>query len=62
MNAETKKIFRIVEVPLGATAEEAEAIINKPCEEGYYQAHFLPAEGMAFRALYKLRQKPEKGR
>jgi len=53
-------MFRVVEVPLGATAEQAEEILNKPYEEGYYLLNHIAAEGAAFRAIYKLRTKPEK--
>jgi len=56
-----KKMLRIVEVPVGATAEEAETILNAPFAEGYYYVQTIAAESAGLRALYKLRTKPEKG-
>jgi hypothetical protein len=31
----TTPMIRIVEIPRGATTEEMEALLNKPCEAGY---------------------------
>ena len=34
------KRFRVVDIPAGATAEQAEQLINSVCEEGYTLARF----------------------
>lgn len=36
----TKKKFRVVDIPAGATAEQAEQLLNDLCDEGYTLARF----------------------
>jgi hypothetical protein len=58
-----KARIRVVDVPITATAEEVERLLNAPYEEGYYtysQAHLNLPEGVTMRAFYKLRVQPEK--
>jgi hypothetical protein len=62
MKTTQPKMFRVVEVPVGATAEQTEEILNAPYAEGYYFLHQVAAEGAALRAIYKLRTRPEKGK
>jgi hypothetical protein len=57
-----EKLFRVVEVPRTATAEETETTLNDLNAAGYYLINQLPTEGAAFRALFKLRTRPEKKR
>lgn len=55
--------MRVVDIPANASAAEVEALINAPCEDGYYcdykTATGLP-DGMVLRMFYKLRVKPER--
>lgn len=57
-----KPKIRVVDIPVTATAAEAEALLNGPCEDGYYPGAIfnlgLP-EGVGTRAFFKLRVKPE---
>ncbi len=58
------RVLDIMDVPGGVTAEELEAKLNEPCDAGYYLDRYLcsPAnapEGVAVRAFFKLRAKPE---
>lgn len=53
-----KKIILVIDVPASATAEEAEQILNKPFEEGYYLERLQPKGGdLSARAFFKLRTK-----
>ena len=55
------KRILVVDVPRGATAEEAEQLLNAPYDEGYYLDRLFDgfAEGIV-RGFYKLRVKPER--
>jgi hypothetical protein len=56
----TKKKFRVVDIPAGATAEQAEQLLNSVCDEGYTLARFSSlgvgtgAERMYFKLPAKL--------
>jgi hypothetical protein len=62
-NTATRPKMRVVDIPANTAASEVEALINAPCEDGYYQAlttaSGLP-EGINLRLIYKLRVKPER--
>lgn len=57
-----KPKIKIVDTPVGATAAEVEAMVNPPCEDGYYWGALIQnglPEGIAMRVIFKLRAKPE---
>jgi len=58
-----KPKMRVVDIPNAATAVEAEALLNGPCDDGYYN-HYQTAiglpEGISLRFFYRLRAKPER--
>lgn len=54
------RIVRVVDVPAGATAEEAEQLLNGPNGEDFYLTSIQPGcdtgtPGVAHRAFYKRR-------
>ncbi len=57
-----KPKIRVVDVPVTATASEAELLLNAPFEDGYYSDKIvltgLP-EGIGARGFFKLRVNPE---
>jgi hypothetical protein len=57
---DTKKQIRVVDVPVAATAQEMENILNAPCDAGYYlmSVSYSPRDPELFcRAVFKLRQR-----
>jgi hypothetical protein len=59
-NHPKQKMFRVVEVPVGATAEQIEDALNNAVDDGYYFLHYLPAETAGYRALFRLRTRHER--
>lgn len=55
-----KKQFRVVDIPAGATAEQAEQLLNEPCAAGYYLRSINMWPDKSARAVFNLRAKPEK--
>jgi len=57
-----KKTIRVVDIPGGATAEQAEQLLNEPIVDGYLlmTLRSLGAASGAERAFFKLRAKPGK--
>ncbi len=53
------KSIRVVDVPVDATAEQAEEILNTVCDAGYYLMQFRSTETGVLRAFFKLRAKTE---
>jgi len=53
------KSIRVVDVPVDATAEQAEEILNTVCDAGYYLMQFRSTETGLLRAFFKLRAKTE---
>ena len=50
----TKPIFRVVDIPLDATAEQMAAILNGPSDEGYsLQSLSFTWPGVGARAVFK---------
>lgn len=51
----TKPMFRVVDVPLTATADEMEKLLNGPAEDGYtLQSLSLSWQGVGARAVFRL--------
>lgn len=58
-----KPKMRVVDIPANIAAADVEALINAPCEDGYYQAITMASglpEGISLRLIYRLRAKPER--
>ena len=54
--------IRVVDIPITSSAAEAEALLNGPCDDGYYPGAIVSLglpEGVGARAFFKLRVKPE---
>ena len=54
--------IRVVDIPITATAAQAEVLLNGPYAEGYYSERPIQTglpEGTGTRAFYKLRAKSE---
>jgi hypothetical protein len=48
-------VIRVVDVPVGATEDEAQSLMNVPCSENHYMlVQVLPLPGGASRAFYRL--------
>ena len=61
--ADKKPRIRVVDLLPTATAGEAEALLNAPCDDGYYLNRLVQTgipEGVGIRAIYALRLKPER--
>jgi len=56
-----KKQIRVVDIPTGSTAEQAEQLLNEPCADGYrlMQLWSMGAGTGAARGYFTLRAKPE---
>lgn len=53
--ANTKPIFRVVDVPVDATAEQMENLLNGPTEDGYsLQSISYAWQNVGARAVFKL--------
>ena len=51
----TKPIFRVVDIPSNATAQEMENLLNIPTEDGYtLQSLSLSWQGVGARAVFRL--------
>lgn len=55
-----KKTIRVVDIPAGATAEQAEEMLNAVCNDGYYFMQFRSSETGETRAFFKLRAENRK--
>jgi hypothetical protein len=58
-----KSKIRVVDIPTTATAAEAEALLNGPHDDGYYNTRIIQTglpEGIGTRAFYTLRVKSER--
>jgi hypothetical protein len=57
-----KKTIRVVDIPSGATAEQAEQLLNEPIADGYMlmTLRSLGAQSAAERAYFKLRSRPSR--
>jgi hypothetical protein len=58
------KLIRVIDVPAGATAEEAERLLNAPDSHEYFLHSIQPGcdtgtPGVAHRAFYKRRARRE---
>jgi len=59
----TKPIFRVVDVPPNATAEQMEGILNGPTEDGYtLQSLSYSWENVGVRAVFRLPARLVKGK
>lgn len=54
-----QKIIRIIDVPLSATAEESERLLNQVCEDGYYLVTLTP-HMMGLRGYFRRRVRQAK--
>ena len=51
----TKPIFRVIDIPAGAAAEQMQALLNGPVEDGYsLQSITYTWAGIGARAVFKL--------
>jgi hypothetical protein len=48
-------MVRVVDIQVGASAEEAERLLNEPYSDGFYLMQVYPVEGAAHRAFFKHR-------
>lgn len=60
MEEGVESMIRVVDVPEGATAEDAERLLNAPYEDGFYLMQITAGsnacvQGTAYRAFYKRR-------
>jgi hypothetical protein len=51
----TEKMVRVIDIPPDTTAEEAEVLLNRPYEEGYYLASVVGWDRFGARAFYRRR-------
>ncbi len=51
----TKKTIRVVDVPVEATADQAEELLNTVCDDGYRFMQFRSSETGGIRAFFHLR-------
>ena len=58
---DAKKHILVIDIPLDATAEAAELLLNEPYMRGYYLQAIFPGQTEA-RAFFRLRVRPEKNR
>lgn len=54
-----KKKILVVDVSKGASAEQMEDALNKPCADGYYLFQLIFSVPDVVRAFYRLRIRPE---
>jgi hypothetical protein len=56
------KQIKVIDIPEGATAEEAERLLNEPYQSGYYLDKLIfTCSGVGARGFYRLRVKRKDG-